>query len=148
MFTRSFQGFLSSFSVHFSVRYYLTVFSRRNDVQRCSDTIERRHQVNAMYSFFFGNSTEEKSKKQKKRARAQQKKKVAHDVVASAPIGVDEEGKNDEDSDDDDDDDDDEPDVLLPIKVPTEHLTAELNLEASTLGKSGIVFLPLLSLLV
>ena len=98
-----------------------------------------------MYSFFFGSSTEEKSKKQKKRARAQQKKKVAHDVVASAPIGVDEEGKNDEDSDEDDDD---EPDVLLPIKVPTEHLTAELNLEASTLGKSGIVFLPLLSLLV
>ena len=91
-----------------------------------------------MFSFFFGSPTEEKSKKQKKRARAQKKKK---DAVTLAPIGVDDEGKNDDDegrSDDESDDEGDEPDVFLPIQVPTERLTAELNLEASNLGKPAI----------
>ena len=97
-----------------------------------------------MFSFFFGSPTEEKSKKQKKRARAQKKKK---DAVALAPIGVDENGKNDavfsairQFQKDEGSDDEDEPDVVLPIRVPTERLTAELDLEASNLGKS-ILFL-------
>ena len=90
-----------------------------------------------MFSFFFGSPTEEKSKKQKKRARAQKKKK---DAVALAPIGVDENCKNDELDEDEGSDDEDEPDVVLPIRVPTERLTAELDLEASNLGKS-ILFL-------